>query len=353
MKRKNNNLKEASFLLIVSLFLASSVIVSASTFVDNDDIWRYVLINNQPVEAPETAQSPYAPVSAYQENENYGFWELYVYESFWDVTDEISKVVWWGMADNFDDGFIPGTPEGMNFKIEFYDDDSTWWNSPQTDHIYSFDVSDEDLIIIHTGRLYRQTFELIKFEYELPSTVSVSNGNGWISIWSYNDSEQDVFLWPRATEGDDFFYHKGSDQPDMDWDVAFQLYKIELDEPPETPTITGKSGGSAGTEYNYIFVSTDPEGDNITYLVDWGDNTGEVSIGPYISGVEASANHTWSEKGDYTIKIKARDVLGAESDWAIHEIEIPKTKITNTPFLNFLENHPNLFPILQRILGLN
>ena len=30
----------------------------------------------------------------------------------------------------------------------------------------------------------------------------------------------------------------------------------------------------------------------------------------------------------------------------------PKTKEINTPFLTFLENHPHMFPLLQKLLGL-
>jgi len=29
----------------------------------------------------------------------------------------------------------------------------------------------------------------------------------------------------------------------------------------------------------------------------------------------------------------------------------PRNRAVNTPFLNFLENHPNLFPILRHLLG--
>ena len=334
---------------VIPLINANQVDQQVEIEAINDDIWRYILIYDQPVEAPETAQSPYSPVSAYQENENYGLWEYYVYEDFWDVNDEISKVVWWGMADNYNDGFIPGTPEGMNFKIEFYDDVPDPFYAPPIDLIYSFNVTDEDLMVTHTGRLYLQTFELIRFEYELPSSLSIIDGDGWISIWSHNDSEQDVFLWPRAIEGDDFCYQKGSNSPKYEWDVAFQLYKHELDEPPETPIINGESSGKAGTVYNYTFVSNDPEEDNITYCIDWGDNTAEVCIGPYNSGVKVSANHTWSEEGNYTIKVKARDALGAESEQATLEISMPKNKAINIPL--FLQRFFQRFPMFEKILN--
>jgi len=103
-------------------------------------------------------------------------------------------------------------------------------------------------------------------------------------------------------------------------------FKDKVSKAPSAPIITGESSGKPGIEYEYTFVSTDPEGDNIEYCIDWGDNTGEVCIGPYSSGAEASAKHTWSEQGDYTIKVKARDVNGAESDWETLDVSMPKSK---------------------------
>jgi len=98
-------------------------------------------------------------------------------------------------------------------------------------------------------------------------------------------------------------------------------------EPPDKPIITGRIIGITNKEYEYKFVSTDIEENDIEYCIDWGDNTSEVCIGPYPSGVEASAKHTWSEKGSYIIKAKARDIYGYESDWATLTVSMPKNRI--------------------------
>ncbi len=137
---------------------------------------------------------------------------------------------------------------------------------------------------------------------------------------------------------------------DTYWDEFIKSFLgLEFNTPPETPTITGEPSGTTGVEYKYTFVSTDPEEDSITYCINWGDNTDEVCIGPYISGVGASANHTWSEEGDYTIMVKARDVLGAESEWATLEISMPKNKAINIPL--FLQRLFQRFPIFEKILN--
>ena len=122
---------------------------------------------------------------------------------------------------------------------------------------------------------------------------------------------------------------------------------------PELPTITGEVNGDAGEEYAYTFVSTDPDDNNIYYCINWGDGSDEICIGPFESGEEVTYVHTWEERDTYTIQVKAQDIYGAESDWATLEVSMPKNKpYINTPFLNFLENHPHMFPLLRQLLGL-
>jgi hypothetical protein len=92
--------------------------------------------------------------------------------------------------------------------------------------------------------------------------------------------------------------------------------------PPTTPTIDGPTTGVAGTEYAYTFSSTDPDGDAIYYCLNWSDGTGEVCTGPFPSGEEQTAHHTWSEPGTFVIKITAHDDYGATSEPGTYEVTI-------------------------------
>jgi len=123
--------------------------------------------------------------------------------------------------------------------------------------------------------------------------------------------------------------------------------------PPNTPSINGPNSGKSGENYEYIFMAIDPDGQNITYLLDWGDDTSEVRIGPFPSGEEVIAMHSWAEQGNYTISVKSIDIYELESDWATLEVSMPKNKsYIDTQFLNFLEQYPHLFPLLRQLLGL-
>jgi hypothetical protein len=121
--------------------------------------------------------------------------------------------------------------------------------------------------------------------------------------------------------------------------------------PPGIPEINGTAKGKPLVEYNFTFVSTDPEGDNVNYFIDWGDNTTSGWIGPNQSGDEIIQPHTWSKKGTYIVRCKAKDVFGLESDWGTLDIKIPIVVPYNL-FFKFLDRFPHLFPFLRYLLGL-
>jgi hypothetical protein len=88
-------------------------------------------------------------------------------------------------------------------------------------------------------------------------------------------------------------------------------------QPPNTPgKPNGPAQGKIKQTYTYTAVTTDVDGDQISYQFDWGDGSMSEWAGPFESGVTASATHTWMKKGNYGIKVKAKDSHGAESGWS-------------------------------------
>jgi hypothetical protein len=87
--------------------------------------------------------------------------------------------------------------------------------------------------------------------------------------------------------------------------------------PPETPEQpSGITQGEPGIEYDYSTSTTDPEGDNIFYLFDWGDGADSDWLGPYNSGDICTASHTWDDPGLYYAKVKAKDAYDNQSGWS-------------------------------------
>jgi hypothetical protein len=116
---------------------------------------------------------------------------------------------------------------------------------------------------------------------------------------------------------------------------------------PEKPDVPeGAITGDANKEYTYTTSTIDPDGDQLYYLFDWGDEKFSGWAGPYNSGQTAEASHKWSEKGDYEIRVKAKDDHGVQSDWSDPlPISMPKNKqIIN---VDFLGRFPLIFSILR------
>ena len=128
---------------------------------------------------------------------------------------------------------------------------------------------------------------------------------------------------------------------------------VESNSPPNAPTISGETNGEAGVGYWYTFVAVDPDNNPVTFYIDWGDGSEGWKV-EGASGGKYYYPHTWSKKGNYTIKVKAKDTLGEESDWATLEVTMPKNKAFNFNFnlLSWLfERFPNAFPILKKVFS--
>jgi len=135
------------------------------------------------------------------------------------------------------------------------------------------------------------------------------------------------------------------------WRAGFDNVKVANTLPPEPPTINGPVKAKSGEEHTYTFVTNDPEGDALYYLIDWGDGTDSGWKGQHGSGKEQTITHKWLIPGDYKIKIKAKDVYGAVSDWNTYDISMPKTKMPGNPYGLFFKMMYR-FPLLQELFSL-
>lgn len=90
-----------------------------------------------------------------------------------------------------------------------------------------------------------------------------------------------------------------------------------LNRPPEQPAKpNGEERPKLNTTYDYETNSTDIEGEEIYYKFSWGDGNESNWLGPYPSGQTIAGSYSWSERGSFTIKIKAKDTNGGESSWS-------------------------------------
>jgi parallel beta-helix repeat protein len=101
--------------------------------------------------------------------------------------------------------------------------------------------------------------------------------------------------------------------------------------PPNTPTINGPTTGDVSTAYTYSFTSTDPDNNNLQYVIDWGDGSAKTTSPFGASGDSYTASHTWAASGIYSIKVYAEDIYGGISGTATYLVTIgtPTTQPLN------------------------
>ncbi|HIH28320.1 MAG TPA: PQQ-like beta-propeller repeat protein [Thermoplasmata archaeon] len=121
---------------------------------------------------------------------------------------------------------------------------------------------------------------------------------------------------------------------------------------PTAPTIIGKIKGKVERSYDYIFRSTSPVENDVFYQIDWGDGSITEWLGPYDSGKSITMNHSWSEKGTYTIKARAKDTDNLWGPWGELKVTMPYSY--EPPHFHFiqwlLERFLHAFPFLRYIL---
>jgi len=153
-------------------------------------------------------------------------------------------------------------------------------------------------------------------------------------------------------EYEDYFYLVGSNMGAgfiMKYDVT--LYSDN--NKPDTPSKpSGETNGVVNQLYTYSSATADPDGDLISYSFSWDDGN-QTIVEWFNSGETISASYSWSERGKYKVRVRARDECGFVSAWSEPlEVTMPRNRAINKPFLNFLESHLNLFPIMRYLLRL-
>jgi len=93
--------------------------------------------------------------------------------------------------------------------------------------------------------------------------------------------------------------------------------------PPTKPILDGPDEGVYNQELTFTAVTTEPDGEQVFYLFDWGDGNYSDWLGPYDSSVTIEATHSWPGMGSYLVKVKAKDINSANSEWSDpHRIDI-------------------------------
>ena len=181
------------------------------------------------------------------------------------------------------------------------------------------------------------------------------NGTGmefkWSWGWQITEHWTSSASWSYWQIGLDYGKGEGVIETLIDnVSIGFSNYYGMDNHKPDTPTITGPDQAKYKKPVLYNFTGTDIDGFDVSYLVDWGDNTTTDWTDYQHSGAMLQLNHTWAKKGDYTIRCKIRDREFNESAWATLPVTLPYEP--DHPFVHWLlARFPHAFPLLRNLYG--
>jgi hypothetical protein len=193
------------------------------------------------------------------------------------------------------------------------------------------------------------------------------NGDGTVDQWDnnngnyYTSGQQASITHVFSTAGTYTIQVKAQDIYGKQSTFSLPLtVLITQNQPPLKPSRpSGPSTGKPGTPYSYTTSTTDPEVYPVAYGWDWNgdgtvdqwdDNNGNY----YPSGQTISTSHTWTVKGTYSIKVKAKDIHGNEGSWS-DPLSVTMPLGYQSPLSHLLERFfqlfPFVFPVLRHFLG--
>ena len=238
------------------------------------------------------------------------------------------------------------------FKVE--DDDGDWSTEKSETLIINLPNNSPTAFIDSISPNPAEEGETVSFVGHGEDSDGTIIGYSWRSSRDGSLSTESSFSSSSLSVGTHTIFFKVEDD-DGDWsDEASKSLIVKPsgnNNPPNKPfKLIGPTSGKINTQYQYTTNTTDPDGDDVYYMFDWGNGSSGQWLGPYTAGDTMNAFHAWTAKGTYSIKVKAKDIHNAESEWSDPlPITMPKNK-ANNPFTIFLERLIERFSILEQIL---
>ncbi len=226
---------------------------------------------------------------------------------------------------------LPEYEQGSNVSIEAFAD--VGWRFSHWSGDVSGALNPIDVVMDENKNITAHFIEEIY-------TLSISMSGAGTGSVEYAPSEPFLYgdvvtVWANASIASFFAVWSGdlngSSSPEtlvMTKNMSIDA-EFGLEAAPEVPVISGSSEVIHGQSASFSANSTDPEGQQIWYLFDWGDGSNSSWLGPVDSGTPYIESHMWMLPAQYEIHVKAKDSTGLESGWSNPFV----VNVVNTPVM--------------------
>jgi len=267
----------------------------------------------------------------WNENINYLIYK-YKNSTGWQVENILENIHETGVSIAIDSNDYPHISFGQGGFEYAYKDANGWHNEVVDENGYSSSIALDEDDYPHISYIDYQNLSL-KYAYK--------NTSGW----NYEKVENIALFFPNSIALDN------NNLPHIcyDDDLEVKYATKALNQPPSAPTIDGANNGKPGQELIFIFNVVDPNGDDVKFIIEWGDSTSDIT--DFItSGDDKSVSHIWDAKDTYTITAYAEDTFGNIGPSTTKQVTIPRNKALLTIQL-ILQWLLQRFPILKHLLN--
>ncbi len=177
-------------------------------------------------------------------------------------------------------------------------------------------------------------------------------------VWEYNETNSTIDVerlyngYTLIVDSRDARVIEVDNEGNLVWEYGMVNEPSDVEridnQSPDAPSIDGPTKGKFGENYNYTFNSIDSDNHDIKFYVEWGDGSEWTDF--ISSGENLTIGHIWNKANSYTIRVKAEDIYGAESEWSIYKVSMSKIKIYN-PILQLILSIFHRFPFFEKILN--
>jgi len=170
---------------------------------------------------------------------------------------------------------------------------------------------------------YNTSYEFTAFTTD-PDTDSVairfSWGDGATSDWSgwvaSGETVAQAHSWPSAGSYQVKAQAKDNTGSSSNWSAALAV-TITTNRPPNTPAIpSGPSTAPKDSGCFFTSITTDPDGDGVSYRFSWGNGDTSEWGGWTQSGAPGGAMYAYPSAGTFQVRAQARDANEARSGWS-------------------------------------